>query len=1122
MKNVEDLYPLSPLQASLLQHHLAAPASGVGFEQSTATLRGAIDADAFELAWCDLVARHPILRTAFLAEGVRQPLQLVRRSVELRVECRDWRRLSPQDQEMRLEELLAADRARGFDVRRAPLLRVALIRRGDDLHQFVWSYHHLLLDGWCRALVMEDLFALYDAAVRGTRVTLTPRRPFRDYIAWLKTRNDTAATEFWCRRLAGLAGATPLPADRSMTADRGERGWVDAFLDAAEVKDLKRFATDRGVTIATLVQAAWALLLARTADLEDVVYGTTVSGRPTALPGSDAMLGMFINNLPVRVAAGTEQRLGPWLTELQTDLLALRQFEHSAPEAIRGAAGVEFERRLFDSLVLVQNYPLGSVGEHLDARSLTVEGFRFRLETAYPLTLVVAPADGLQLRLHYDPRRYGASSARPVVDGLRRLILALPGDPERRLGDLSRQPPVSPRSAAGVLPAPAGAGGSRWLYGERVDAERVAALLAESPAVAQATALFRPAPEGNAASGPHEERLVALVVAEPGSAAGENELLRALRQRLPAAALPSALARVDSLPQGVELAALADRVLAGSLCRTSADPIEEVLGGLWCEVLGLSRIEPRTDFFELGGHSLLAQRLVARVREAFAIDLPLRALFEEPTLAAMGRRVAEARRQGTGAAPGPIPRAPRDGELPLSFAQERLWFMHQLEPESAAYNSPRALLVEGALDIAALGAATTALAARHESLRTRFPSDDEDRPQQVIDPPAEVRLPMVDLTRLPASRRDDEARRGIDRRACQPFDLARGPLFRALLMRLEDCRHAVLFDLHHIVSDGWSMDVLIRELQALYGAAVNSVPPPLAPLRIQVADHAAWQKSAAVEELLADQRHYWRRQLAGLADQTLLPTDRPRGEARGFRGADLLTTLEPAVSRRLATLGRGQGATHFMTLLAVFDLLLHRLTGATDLAVGTDVAGRDRLELEGLIGFFVNNLVLRTDLGGNPSFRDLLGRVRETTLDAFVHQEVPFDRVVKDLGVPRDPARTPLFQVLFVLQNTPRSPATQPGLTLQPIATTSAVSKFDLAVFFAESSDGLLAKWTYDTDLFENSTVRRLAARFEHLARQVVERPDAPLSHFELDAARRGGSRKSAQRLRSLRRRASG
>ncbi|MCB1058238.1 MAG: hypothetical protein KDD11_22290 [Acidobacteria bacterium] len=1128
MKNVDDLYPLSPLQASLLQHHLSAPHSGVGFEQSTATLRGDIDPKAFEAAWRSLVARHPILRTCFLSEGLEKPVQLVRRDVDLAVETRDWRGRSPAEQEELLDALLAEDRARGFDVRRAPLMRVALVRRAEDRFQFVWSYQHLLLDGWCRGLVMEDLFELYDAAAEGRAPQLPRRRPYRDYIAWLKGRDVEAGESFWRERLAGLAGATPLPLDRagSVADDAAASevdGWVDAFLDASEVADLGTFATRHGLTRATLLQGAWASVLGAAAGLDDVVYGTTVSGRPTDLPGSDAMLGMFINNLPVRVAWDPDEDVAAWLSRLQRDLVALRSFEHSAAEDLRRAAGLAFGRRLFDSLVLIQNYPVGDVGGQLGARSLSVESFRFRLETAYPLTVVVAPADGLQLRLHFDGRRYDRATAAAVLAAYRRTLLDLPSGRElpeiraRAMEELAVVEPPVTATAGGKAPR-------RWIAGELVDPALVARRLADLPPVTGAVARWRPDGAGG------DLVLVALAVA-PG--AGSDALLRRLRRRLPPAAMPVALGLLEALPRledgtldEAELAARADEALAlavvasaGTGAASSVDPSLARMAQLWSEVLGLPQSALTGDFFELGGHSLSAIQLLSRVRESFAVELPARALFEQPTLAAMTRLVASA----AGTAPStPVEIVDRTGELPLSFAQERLWFMHQLEPESAAYNSPRALWLEGPLEAAALAAALRQLVVRHESLRTRFPSDDLDRPQQVIDEAVPAPIPCLDLGSLAVAAREPEALARILARARRPFSLARGPLFRALLVRLEPRRHALLVELHHIVSDGWSMNVLVGEMVALYRASVAGDSSPLPPLPVQYADFAAWQKAEPMQRALEAQREYWRRHLAALPEEPLFALDHPRGEARRFRGADVYAQLETGVSGALERLGRREGATLFMTLLTVFAALAHRLTGATDIAVGTDVAGRERAELEGLIGFFVNNLVLRIDASGNPTFRQLVHRVREVVLDAFAHQQVPFDRVVQDLGVRRDPARTPLFQVLFVLQNTPRSIVDPGELTLRPLEVEAAVSKFDLAIFFRESPGGLSSKWTYDTDLFEARTVERLVGRYEHLVGQVVTGPDLPLSQLDLEASSSSQPRRSAERLRARRRRSAG
>ncbi|MCB1058237.1 MAG: amino acid adenylation domain-containing protein, partial [Acidobacteria bacterium] len=454
--DLEDLYPLTPLQESLLYHVLSAPGSDVGFEQSVSTLAGPLDVDAFDRTWRRVIERHPILRTSILVEDVPRPLQRVQRRVELRVAHHDWSDATADQQDARLEEFLRDDRRRGFDLDRAPLMRVALIRLAPERHQFVWSYSHLVLDGWCRGLVLDEVFTLYDAFRRGQEPELPRRRPFRDYVAWLDSQDRDQAEAFWTRTVAGLEGRTDLAVDRLEAASAaGERyRWVDGALDETVSDGLEDFARRHGLTLNSLVQGAWAILASRYSGSRRVVHGITVAGRPSDLEGADGMLGMFVNNLPVCLEVEEDRPAGAWFRAVQDHLVELRRFEYSAPTDIQAWSGLAPGKRLFDVLVLFQNYPIGDVGEELTSRSLRIEGYRSRLETNYALTLGIGRARPLILRLFYDARRFDEGSATRMVGHLESLLAGLSrgGDPQLR--DLA----LEPDAALGHTDSPVAAG----------------------------------------------------------------------------------------------------------------------------------------------------------------------------------------------------------------------------------------------------------------------------------------------------------------------------------------------------------------------------------------------------------------------------------------------------------------------------------------------------------------------------------------------------------------------------------------------------------------------------------------------------------------------------------------
>jgi amino acid adenylation domain-containing protein len=447
--------------------------------------------------------------------------------------------------------------------------------------------------------------------------------------------------------------------------------------------------------------------------------------------------------------------------------------------------------------------------------------------------------------------------------------------------------------------------------------------------------------------------------------------------------------------------------------------------------------------------------------------------------------------------PGPPDRAPA-----LSFAQERFWFLEQLNPGTAAYTMPIAVRLTGALDRSALERSLSALRQRHAVLRASFPSAD-GLPSQVIDPEPALAIPLLDLTPLSPEQRAAAVERLALEEAQQPFDLARGPLLRVRLLHLAPTEHVLLITLHHIIADGWSIGVLIRELGALYAAAVQPAQlAALAPLPIQYADYAHWQRQYVQGAVLESQLAYWKKQLgpegapapAGLN----LPTDRPRPAQRTTNGAIHAFALPPALAQALARLSQQEGATLFMTLLAAFKTLLQRYSGQDDIIVGTPVAGRTRAETEGLIGLFLNTLALRTDLSGQPTFRQLLGRVRDTALGAYSHQDLSFEQIVEAVQPPRELSRTPLFQVQFVLQNTPATTLALPGLTLESIEVDRGVAKFELTLEMTEAEGGLSGAFNYNTDLFDAATIARLAGHFTTLLHAIAADPHERIDRLPL------------------------
>ena len=446
-----------------------------------------------------------------------------------------------------------------------------------------------------------------------------------------------------------------------------------------------------------------------------------------------------------------------------------------------------------------------------------------------------------------------------------------------------------------------------------------------------------------------------------------------------------------------------------------------------------------------------------------------------------------------------LPRAKGSNSLPLSFGQQQLWLVDQLEPGSVVYNIPAAIRMQGPLNLAALKQSLDEIVRRHEILRTTFVAGD-GQPVQVISAGSSARLVESDLCGLAHSGATPLSSQLAAQEAHRPFDLARGPLIRSTLLRLDEQDHILLLTLHHIVFDAWCMGILIREMVTFYKAFSDGEPSPLAELKVQYADFALWQRQWLQGEVLERELSYWRKQLEGMPAVLELPTDRPRRSATSNRGAIHTLELSRELSDSLEALSRAEAVTSSMLLLAAFQTLLYRYSGKDDIVVGTPIANRNRAETEALIGFFVNMLVMRVDLSGNPSFRELLKQVREVTLEAYAHQDLPFEKLVVELRPERELNRKPLFQVVFAFQNTPMPALQSTRLTVAPVRVQNTTSVFDLVLYMITQDRKLIGSFEYNTDLFNPERIAHLARNFERLLRQVAEDPDLPLLDIRLFA----------------------
>ncbi|GCF09825.1 hypothetical protein KDI_33890 [Dictyobacter arantiisoli] len=992
---IEAINLVTPLQQGMLYETIRNPGSGIHIEQSLSTLMGPLDVATFERAWQWGVQRHDILRTGFIWHTQSEPLQITLPHVSLSLDYQDLSDLARDEQSLFVENVLRQQRMEGFDLIHPPLMHVTLFCLEEQTYRFLWTYHHLIMDGWSQQVLLSEIVARYASLRQEQPLAVSPAHPYREYLTWLQQQDRSQAEVFWQTTLRGFTQPTPLGRVQPVTQShvQGDERSASAYLSlpASFSNALQRVTQSHRLTLSTLLQGAWALLLQRYSNTEDIVFGITVSGRPAELPGVETMVGPCINTLPLRVQVPLSRSLWSWLEDLQTHTLEMHAFEYSPAGQIHRWSDVPGKSLLYESLLVVENYPISTEDAWAEHQiGFTVgETLTKGAQTKYALTFLVGRDSILCI---YDSARFTLPIVEQILSHFQAVLTAMMND-------------------------------------------------ATDVTLATLSALI---PE----------------------------------EQIPLVSMPTT--ELQTPPDADE--------------RMPRSPLEEVVAGVWCEVLGLDQIGRESNFFALGGHSLIATQVIGRLRAMLTIEVPLSVMFEYQTVAEMARWIEQTGRAGV--ALPPLSAGERPQDLLLSFAQRRLWFLDQLEPDNTAYLVPNTLLIHGAIDVPALEESLQVLVQRHESLRTTF-TEHNGQPVQIIHANGQVWLPVIDLQGLDPERREQEARHLAEQETQRPCDLVKGPLLRTTVLRLEQEAHVLLLTLHHIITDGWSNNILIREMSMLYGSFAAGQSSPLPPLPLQYADYALWQRQWLQGKALETQVSYWREQLAGITPLDL-PTDHPRPVVQSYRGASLAWQLPAAISTELQEFSRQQDVTLFMTLLASFQILLMRYSRQNDISVGTPIANRQHADIEGVIGFFINTLVLRTDLSAHPTFIQVLQRVREVCLGAYAHQDLPFEYVVDALEPVRDLSRSPLFQVLFVLQNTPHEQHEVAGIQMSPLEISHLVSMYDLTLSVVEDSQGLHGILEYNTDLFEAETMQHLIDHWQTLLQALLATPESPIGTHSL------------------------
>ncbi|GHO56593.1 non-ribosomal peptide synthetase [Ktedonobacter robiniae] len=1088
-------------------------------------IRGPLDVRVLERGLNTIIQRHESLLTIIVVHQGR-PAQVILSELYLLLSEVDLSMLPVEEREAEMQRQARMEVQRTFDLSQGPLIRARLFRLSDEEHALSLTVHHIVSDGWSLSILLQELGVLYDALTEGENSTPLVDLPVQyvDYTLWQEERLHSRARDeqtgelgaslmeqqlaYWQEHLKGAPPMLALPTDRPRPPLQTFRGAQHPFrLPSTLVQALKALAQREGATLSMTMLAAFQTLLFRYTGQDDIVIGSTNANRTHV--EIENLIGCFFDIQALR----TRLNGNPTFRELlgRVREVALGAYTNQDLPFGKIVEALQPERSLshppyFQVAFSLQHMPMVTLElARLTLNLLEIDTGSSRLDL---MIFLWEQEQDIFGTIEYNTDLFDASTITRFISHYQRLLEGIVEQPEQRIDAL----PLL-HDATGMIQRLGPVERQVELRGYRIRLGEIEAALLSYPGVQACVVVVRD-------DQPDESQLIAYFVpTQDQPRPTYSELRQYLEKRLPDYMLPARLVQVNAfqvdVTGNIDLQALPRPEVEESsviepLAQNERGDIEAKLIEIWTDLLDpedvalgvfgdpAEGISIDDDFFALGGHSLLVTQVMSRVQETFHVHLPLAVFFEASTIAELAERIAAERVLiGPRQVPPLLPVA-RTHPLALSFAQERLWFLEQLEAESAAYVIMGVRRITGRLNIGVLERSLDILVERHEVLRTAIRVGEDGHPTQVIMPAYTVALPVSDLSTLPEREHDVAIQRIANEEMRTPFDLERDPMLRARVLRLNSESHVLLLTIHHIASDGWSQGILYRELSTIYTALCANQQVVLPPLPIQYADYAVWQRNWLRGETMEEEIAYWREQLAGAPELLDLPTDRTRPAVQSFAGAMYSFHLPAELADRVRALSQREDATLFMTLLATFQVLLRYYSGQEDLVIGTPIANRTRIETEGLIGFFVNTLALRTNLGGDPTFRELLSRVRAVCLGAYTHQELPFEKLVEALQPERSLSYNPLFQVLFALQNMTIDALELPGAVIEMQPLESSVSKFDLSLYLSEDQDGSLqGAIEYSTDLFDLESIARLVEHYQGLLEALVANPEQRISQAQ-------------------------
>jgi amino acid adenylation domain-containing protein len=982
-KSIEDIIALTPMQEGILAHYLKEPGSDRFFEQLCLNLSGTLHIPHFETAWDVVIESNEMLRAIFRWETLEKPVQVILKEHRLRVRYFDLSARDAAEKEKHLEAITVNDRQEGFDLGEIPF-RVTLCKTGEGLYELIISNHHILYDGWSSGIILKEFFDAFNALCKGPPLPAPPvKAPFKAFVRRLLQQDEAAAEQkkFWERYLAGFGEKGEPAVKKRKRTERSGTGTYRTQLPEEIKEKLEGFIKGHNITTASLFYSAWGVLLQRYNAVDDVLFDTTVSGRTVKIEGIENSVGLFINTLPLRVRTRPGETTAAFLTRTHDMLQQWKKFENSSLLNINEQLEEYRNKTLFDSVVVIENYPIDSVLKQENS-PLSVHSFSITERTHYDLTVIITAFEDIKISITYNKECFDETSMEELDRYFKTILDNFLSVPHQKVDQIKGVP----------------------------EAER-------------------------------------------------NRLLNVLNDM--------AVHRDSAAYQAPQ------------------NETEKKLAGIWAKVLRVDEAEIgiNSDFFDFGGHSLKAALLATAIHEGLNVKVPLAEVFKRPTIKELADFIKEAGQDKYTA----FEATEKKEYYPLSSAQRRFYMLQQADLQSKAYNAPYVMLLEGEPDMERLEASFKMVIQRHESLRTAFIYKDGEPVQKIQDNVA-FEIEHISMEHGAWSMEKTQTIKSFVR----PFDLSRAPLLRVGLIKNQKAKYLLLFDIHHIISDGSSINILIAEFMEAY--AGKELPEQ----KYQYKDFCQWQYNGLKTGKFKQQEEFLLERFSGELPVLDLPMDFPRPPVQSFEGDRINFYFHKQLREGMDELTRKTGTTLYMLLTAALGILLSKYTGLEDIIIGSPTAGRRHKDLNNIFGLFVEMAAIRIFPSAAKTFDTYLKEVKDITLKSYENQDYPFGELKEKILAEDDLSRNPLFDVMLIVQNQGRLKLEIEDLKITPLEIENKTSKLDINLEVYEEEKGTRVELEYCTRLFRRSTMERFFHHLERVLGEVVENFSVLLSSIDM------------------------